>query len=50
MPSSSSEAPVIAITGAHPRLYSHDLAPVAPAGRTWGTFSLLAMWMCEAGA
>ena len=50
MSSSSSEVPVIAITGAHPQLCSHDLAPVAPAGRTWGTFSLFAMWMSEAAA
>lgn len=44
---SSNEVPVVVITGAHPRLYSHDLAPVAPAGRTWGTFSLFAMWMSD---
>ncbi len=47
MSSSSHEVPVVAITGAHPQLYSHDLAPVAPAGRTWGTFSLFAMWMSD---
>src|SRR6201994_2863683 len=41
------EVPVIVITGAHPRLYNHDLAPVAPEGRTWGTFSLFAMWMSD---
>jgi nucleobase:cation symporter-1, NCS1 family len=47
MSSSSHEVPVVVITGAHPQLYSHDLAPVAPAGRTWGTFSLFAMWMSD---
>jgi nucleobase:cation symporter-1, NCS1 family len=47
MSSSNNEVPVIAIAGADPRLYSHDLAPVAPAGRTWGTFSLFAMWMSD---
>jgi nucleobase:cation symporter-1, NCS1 family len=39
--------PVVVITGAHPNLYNHDLAPVAPEGRTWGTFSLFAMWMSD---
>ena len=38
---------VIVIKGAHPRLYSHDLAPTSEAGRTWGTFSLFAMWMSD---
>ena len=47
MSSSPNEIPVIAITGAHPQLYNHDLAPVAPEGRTWGTFSLFAMWMSD---
>jgi cytosine/uracil/thiamine/allantoin permease len=28
-------------------LYNHDLAPVAPAGRTWGVFSIFAMWMSD---
>ncbi len=45
--SSSKEIPVVAIPGADPRLYNHDLAPVAPEGRTWGTFSLFAMWMSD---
>jgi NCS1 family nucleobase:cation symporter-1 len=45
--SSSDDFPVVAIAGAHPRLYSHDLAPAAPAARTWGTFSLFAMWMSD---
>src|SRR5215470_11410784 len=39
--------PVLVITGAHPKLYNHDLAPTAPAGRTWGAFSLFAMWMSD---
>ena len=47
MSSSAHVVPVVAITGAHPRLYNHDLAPVAPEGRTWGTFSLFAMWMSD---
>ncbi len=33
--------------GAHPKLYNHDLAPTAPEGRTWGVFSLFAMWMSD---
>ena len=40
-------SPVIAVPGADPKLYNHDLAPVAPAGRTWGTFSIFAMWMSD---
>ena len=47
MSSSSNEVPVVVITGAHPQLYNHDIAPVAPEGRTWGTFSLFAMWMSD---
>jgi nucleobase:cation symporter-1, NCS1 family len=47
MSSSERKVPVIAVTGAHPRLYNHDLAPTAPEGRTWGTFSLFAMWMSD---
>src|ERR1700754_4242886 len=47
MSGGKNEVPVIVITGAHPRLYNHDLAPVAPEGRTWGTFSLFAMWMSD---
>jgi NCS1 family nucleobase:cation symporter-1 len=39
--------PTIAIPGADPRLYNHDLAPVAPTGRTWGVFSIFAMWMSD---
>src|ERR1700694_1969512 len=47
MSGSAKQVPVIVITGAHPRLYNHDLAPVAPEGRSWGTFSLFAMWMSD---
>ena len=44
----SQEAPpVLVITGAHPKLYNHDLAPTAPEARTWGVFSLFAMWMSD---
>jgi NCS1 family nucleobase:cation symporter-1 len=47
MSSNSGEFPTLAITGADPRLYNHDLAPTAPEGRTWGVFSLFAMWMSD---
>ncbi len=47
MASSSSDVPTLVITGAHPKLYNHDLAPTAPEGRTWGVFSLFAMWMSD---
>ena len=40
-------ASTVAIADADPRLYNHDLAPVAPAGRTWGVFSIFAMWMSD---
>lgn len=33
--------------GADPRLFNEDLAPLAPAGRSWGVFSLFAMWMSD---
>src|SRR5882762_10701397 len=46
--SGHSNAPsAVAIAGADPRLYNHDLAPTAPEGRTWGVFSLFAMWMSD---
>src|SRR5260370_15404913 len=46
--SGHSNAPsAVAIAGADPRLYTHDLARVAPAGRTWGVFSIFAMWMSD---
>ena len=47
MASHSGEVPTLVITGAHPQLYNHDLAPTAPEGRTWGAFSLFAMWMSD---
>jgi nucleobase:cation symporter-1, NCS1 family len=47
MSSNSQNVPTIAINGADPRLYNPDLAPTAPEGRTWGVFSLLAMWMSD---
>jgi NCS1 family nucleobase:cation symporter-1 len=43
----ASVSPVIAVPNADARLYNHDLAPVAPAGRSWGTFSIFAMWMSD---
>src|ERR1700727_3406851 len=43
----SNAPPSLAISGADPKLYNHDLAPVAPAGRTWGVFSIFAMWMSD---
>ncbi|MET4114976.1 cytosine/uracil/thiamine/allantoin permease [Bradyrhizobium sp. JR4.1] len=47
MSSNSGDVPTLIITGAHPKLYNHDLAPTAPEGRTWGVFSLFAMWMSD---
>src|ERR1700722_9070490 len=47
MATHSGEVPTLVITGAHPQLYNHDLAPTAPEGRTWGAFSLFAMWMSD---
>ncbi len=35
------------VPGADPRLYNHDLAPTAPEGRSWGVFSVFAMWMSD---
>jgi NCS1 family nucleobase:cation symporter-1 len=43
----SNAPPSLAIPGADPRLYNHDLAPVAPEGRSWGVFSIFAMWMSD---
>jgi nucleobase:cation symporter-1, NCS1 family len=43
----SNAPPALAIPGSDPRLYNHDLAPVAPEGRTWGVFSIFAMWMSD---
>src|SRR3954451_13486550 len=47
MSSNGGDVPTLIITGAHPKLYNHDLAPTAPEGRTWGVFSLFAMWMSD---
>ncbi len=47
MSAGTNDVSVIAIPGADSRLYNHDLAPTAPEGRTWGTFSLFAMWMSD---
>src|SRR3984893_1679070 len=47
MSSNDQQVPTLVITGADPRLYNHDLAPTAPEGRTWGVFSLFAMWMSD---
>ena len=47
MSTDSASVPTLVITGAHPKLYNHDLAPTAPEGRTWGVFSLFAMWMSD---
>jgi NCS1 family nucleobase:cation symporter-1 len=47
MSSNSQGVPTLVVTGAHPKLYNHDLAPTAPEGRTWGVFSLVAMWMSD---
>jgi NCS1 family nucleobase:cation symporter-1 len=47
MSSNSQNVPTVAINGADSRLYNPDLAPTAPEGRSWGVFSLLAMWMSD---
>ena len=47
MSTSKQSVPTLVITGAHPRLFNHDLAPTAPEGRSWGVFSLFAMWMSD---
>lgn len=47
MSGSHATPPVLLVTGAHPKLYNHDLAPTAPEGRTWGAFSIFAMWMSD---
>ena len=36
-----------AVPGADPDSTNHDLAPTAPEGRTWGVFSVFAMWMSD---
>ncbi|SFJ10440.1 NCS1 family nucleobase:cation symporter-1 [Bradyrhizobium sp. Gha] len=47
MSGSHATPPVVVITGAHPKLYNHDLAPTAREGKTWGAFSIFAMWMSD---
>lgn len=47
MSTQQGDIPTLEIPGANPRLYNHDLAPTAPEGRTWGVFSLVAMWMSD---
>src|ERR1700749_4745721 len=47
MATSHATPPVIVVTGAHPKLFNHDLAPTAPEGKTWGVFSIFAMWMSD---
>src|SRR5271156_1956492 len=47
MSGNTSASPVIAVPNADAKLYNHDLAPMAPAGRTWGVFSIFAMWMSD---
>ena len=47
MPSHEKATLIVSIPGADARLYNHDLAPAAPEARTWGVFSLLAMWMSD---
>ncbi len=47
MPGSHATPPVLVVTGAHPKLINHDLAPTAPEGKTWGVFSIFAMWMSD---
>lgn len=43
----TNEVLTLAVAGADPRLSSPDLAPTSPEGRTWGAFSLFAMWMSD---
>ncbi len=42
-----SPAPFGDLPGVSSELYNHDLAPTAPEARTWGVFSLFAMWMSD---
>jgi nucleobase:cation symporter-1, NCS1 family len=45
--SSHAAAAPVRIPGAASKLYNDDLAPAAPHARTWGAFSLFAMWMSD---
>src|ERR1700744_1030318 len=47
MSGNKSASPVIVVPNANSRLYNHDLAPIAPEGRSWGVFSIFAMWMSD---
>ncbi len=47
MSAHSEKVHALVVTGAHPKLFNEDLAPTAPEGRTWGVFSLFAMWMSD---
>lgn len=47
MVSNDGDVSTLPVSGADPKLYNHDLAPTAPEGRTWGAFSLFAMWMSD---
>lgn len=47
MPSENDEVMTLVMTGAHPKLYNQDLSPTPPEERTWGVFSLFAMWMSD---
>ena len=47
MSSHGGTVPTLVVKGAHPKLYNEDLAPTAPEARTWGVFSLFAMWMSD---
>ena len=45
--SKASASAALEVPGAHRKLHNNDLAPTAPEGRTWGVFSLFAMWMSD---
>jgi NCS1 family nucleobase:cation symporter-1 len=45
--SSHAAAAPVRVPGAASKLYNDDLAPAAPQARTWGAFSLFAMWMSD---
>jgi nucleobase:cation symporter-1, NCS1 family len=47
VPSENDEVMTLVMTGAHPKLYNQDLSPTPPEERTWGVFSLFAMWMSD---
>src|ERR1700749_2142785 len=45
--SKASASAALEVPGADRKLYNHDLAPTAPPGRTWGGYSIFAMWMSD---